>query len=93
LRAQGLNFSSEINETKESKITGKSFVLTGTLSVKREEATEIIEKNGGKVVSSVSKNTDFVLAGESAGSKLDKAVKLGVKIINEEEFFNLVNSY
>jgi DNA ligase (NAD+) len=93
LRAQGLNFSSEINETKESKITGKSFVLTGTLSVKREEATEIIEKNGGKVVSSVSKNTDFVLAGESAGSKLDKAVKLGVKIINEEEFVNLVNSY
>jgi len=93
LKKHGLNFSiEETNEIKESKITGKTFVLTGTLSIKREEAAAIIEKHGGKVVSSVSKNTDFVLAGEAAGSKLDKAIKLGVKIISEEEFFKLLNS-
>ncbi len=90
LKQHGLNFSFENKEKKESKITGKTFVLTGTLSIKRDEATEIIEKHGGKVVSSVSKNTDYVLAGEAAGSKLDKATKLGVKIISENEFFDLI---
>ena len=72
---------------------GKTFVLTGTLrSMTREEATAKIEALGGKVSSSVSKKTDYVLAGEEAGSKLEKAQKLGVKIIDEKEFLKLVKS-
>jgi DNA ligase (NAD+) len=70
--------------------TGKTFVLTGTLpTLKREEASARIESLGGKVSSSVSGNTDYVLAGEDAGSKLDKAQKLGVKIIDEAEFLKM----
>ena len=72
-------------------IKEKIFVLTGTLpNMGRREAQELIEKYGGKTSSSVSKNTDFVLAGESTGGKLDKALKLGIKIINEEEFLKLM---
>jgi len=71
---------------------GKTFVLTGTLSsFTREEASEKIIRFGGIVTSSVSKKTDCVLAGEKAGSKLDKANKLGVKIIDEEEFQKIIN--
>ena len=70
---------------------GKTFVLTGTLpTYSRAEATAIIEKNGGNVSSSVSKNTAYVLAGESAGSKLDKAKSLGVTIISEQEFNEMI---
>lgn len=70
---------------------GKTFVLTGTLpTYSRTEATAIIEKNGGNVSSSVSKNTAYVLAGESAGSKLDKAKSLGVTIISEQEFNEMI---
>ena len=66
---------------------GMTFVLTGTLpGMTREEAAEIIKNNGGKVSSSVSKKTDYVLAGENAGSKLTKAQGLGVKVINLDEF-------
>ena len=72
-------------------ISGKTFVLTGTLTRPRREIEEMIENLGGKTSSSVSKNTDFVLAGESAGSKLDKARELGVKVINEDEFFDLID--
>jgi DNA ligase (NAD+) len=69
---------------------GKTFVLTGTLpTMTREEATEKIEAAGGKVTGSVSKKTDFVLAGAEAGSKLEKAQQLGVKIIGEGEFVRL----
>ena len=67
------------------------FVLTGTLSkFSRNEASEIIEKMGGKTSGSVSKKTTFVLAGEEAGSKLTKAQSLGVKIISEEEFEEMI---
>ena len=67
-------------------------MLTGTLpTYKREEAKEIIEKLGGKVSGSVSKKTDYVLAGEEAGSKLDKANTLGIKIIDEEKFKQMAN--
>lgn len=70
---------------------GKTFVLTGTLShYTRTEATELVKERGGKVVGSVSKNTDFLLAGEEAGSKLDKAKDLGVKILTEGEFEQLL---
>ncbi|MFC1643506.1 NAD-dependent DNA ligase LigA, partial [Chlamydiota bacterium] len=76
---------------KKGHLTGKVFVLTGTLdSFSREEVGEIIKKNGGKTSSSVSKNTDYVLAGENPGSKLQKAKDLGIKIISEHEFINLI---
>ncbi len=86
-----------INPTFEKKeggtLSGKTFVLTGTLpTLSRSEASEMILAKGGKVSSSVSKNTDFVLAGESAGSKLTKAKALNVKVIDEKEFILLLNS-
>jgi DNA ligase (NAD+) len=72
---------------------GRTFVLTGTLpTLTREEATAKIESLGGKVTGSVSKNTDFVLAGEEAGSKLDKAQQLGIRILNESEFLKMYGS-
>lgn len=71
----------------ENNFLGYTFVLTGTLpNLTREQAIEIIEQRGGKVSSGVSKNTTFVLAGEAAGSKLEKAIQLGIKIIDEEQF-------
>lgn len=73
--------------------SGKKFVLTGTLpSYTRAEATKLIESAGGEVMSSVSKETDFVLAGDNAGSKLEKARQKGIKIISEKEFISLLNS-
>lgn len=71
----------------DSALTGKTFVLTGTLEhFKREEATELIKQRGGKVTGSVSKNTDYVVAGDKAGSKKNKAEKLGISILSEDEF-------
>lgn len=91
LKESGLNFTSEPTKLLSEKLTGKSFVLTGTLStMSREVAKEIIQNHGGTVTSSVSKNTDYVLAGESAGSKLDKALKLGITILTEEQFNELI---
>ena len=69
---------------------GKSFVITGTLSQPRADFEKIIKENGGKTSSSVSKNTSYVLAGDSPGSKLLKAEKLNVKIMDENEFFILL---
>ena len=70
----------------------KVFVLTGTLpTLSRDDATKLIEDNGGKVSSSVSKNTDYVLLGSEPGSKYDKALTLGIKIIEEDEFLSLLN--
>ena len=78
-------------EKKEGALSGKRVVLTGSLpTMKRGEATALIEENGGEVSSSVSKNVDFVLAGEEAGSKLDKALKLGIRIIDEKEFLAMI---
>lgn len=86
LKACGLNMMSE-SEIIDSRFQGMTFVLTGTLpTLSRKEASDIIEKFGGKTASSVSKKTTCVLAGEDAGSKLTKAQTLGIKIINEEEF-------
>ena len=74
-------------------LAGKTFVLTGTLpSMTRDEASVKIEALGGHVSGSVSKKTDYVLAGEEAGSKLEKAKKLGVKILSEKEFRTMVSS-
>ena len=92
LRKAGLNFSSELYrpQAKPGALAGKTFVLTGTLpNLKCEEASAKIEAAGGKVSGSVSKKTDYVVTGEEAGSKLDKAQKLGVKIITEAELLKL----
>ncbi|MGQ9797909.1 MAG: NAD-dependent DNA ligase LigA [Ignavibacterium sp.] len=93
LKKAGLNFSSEQKKpVKDNFFKEKTFVLTGTLSsFSRDEAAARIKKLGGKIASAVSKNTDYVIAGEKAGSKLDKAKSLGVKILNEEGFLKLLD--
>lgn len=79
------------NVVEDTRFSGMTFVLTGTLpTLKRAEASKIIESFGGKTSSSVSKKTTYVLAGEEAGSKLDKANKLGVQVISEEEFKEMI---
>ena len=87
-----LGFELKYNiENKTDELQGKTFVLTGTLSsMTRDEAGDKIKKRGGKTSSSVSKNTSFVVAGANPGSKLDKAEKLGVIILNEDEFIRLI---
>jgi DNA ligase (NAD+) len=90
LRELGCNLKGNPKRKKGGKFNGKTFVLTGTLkSMTREEAKAKIEALGGKAVSSVGKKTDYVVAGEEAGSKLTKAQELGVKVIGEEEFLAL----
>ena len=80
-------------EFNSSEVQGKVFVLTGTLpNMGRSEASALIKQRGGKVTSSVSKKTDYVLAGENAGSKLDKANDLGITVLDEEEFLRLLES-
>jgi len=87
LKEYGVNMESKVQRQKSGVFSGLTFVLTGTLpTYTRAEATELIEKRGGKVSGSVSKKTSYVLAGEDAGSKLDKAIQLGVKIIDEDTF-------
>ena len=86
------NLSAPKNIDESNPFFNKTFVITGTLpNYKRTEAAEIIESMGGKVSSSVSKKTDFVLAGDEAGSKLTKAQSLGIKIIDESEFESMRN--
>lgn len=75
---------------EDSVIFGKTFVITGALSRPRDEFKNLIESLGGKVSGSVSKKTDYVLFGQEAGSKLDKAQELGVKCIDENEFNELI---
>ena len=90
LKRAGVNTESK-TVIKDNRFEGKTFVLTGTLeSFKRSEASKIIESYGGKTSSSVSKKTDYVLAGAEAGSKLDKANALGVSVISEDEFKEMI---
>ena len=91
LKNAGVNMKGNKKEIEDNRFEGKVFVLTGTLSdYSRNEASEIIENFGGKTSSTVSKKTDYVLAGEEAGSKLTKAESLGVKIITEKEFKDMI---
>lgn len=91
LREKGLQFELEEQEKASNIFEGKKFVLTGSLpTYTRKEATDLIEKHGGKTASSVSGNTDYVLAGESAGSKLDKAKELSVTILDETAFRKMI---
>ena len=90
LREAGVSFEST-DTVKDARFTGMTFVLTGELSgYKRDEAAAIIESYGGKASSSVSKKTSYVLAGENAGSKLKKATDLGIPVINEEQFNEMI---
>ncbi len=92
LKRFGLNMTYEKVKTVEHEFTGKTFVLTGKLEqLTRDEASEMIEKLGGKVSGSVSKKTDFVLAGSDAGSKLKKAEALGINILDEDAFLRAVD--
>jgi len=77
-------------EITESVFTGKTVVLTGSMSKPRDEIKEMLEKLGAKVSGSVSKKTDFVIFGEEAGSKLDKAMELGVKTLSENELNEMI---
>ena len=93
LRAVGVNFNylGTITNAADSYFSGKTCVLTGTLStLGRKEATEILENLGAKVTGSVSKSTHLVIAGTEAGSKLDKANALGIKVLSEDEFLALI---
>lgn len=91
LRELGVEMKPLEAKKKEGMFLGKTFVLTGTLpTMTRKEASALIEKNGGKTSSSVSKKTDYVLAGEDAGSKLTKAQSLGVTIISEAELLEML---
>ncbi len=93
LERKGVKAKSQKPKAKSQKLLNKTFVLTGALaSLTRDQAKAKIRKLGGDVSSSVSKNTDYVVAGEEPGSKYDKAKKLGVKIINEGEFIRLIKS-
>lgn len=92
LKENGVEPNNEIFEAKSDLLAGKTFVLTGTLqNMTRDEASEKIKLLGGKTSSSVSKNTSYVIAGESAGSKLTKAQNLGVIILSENDFLTLIN--
>jgi DNA ligase (NAD+) len=90
LREAGLSFTGE-KKVRGTKLTGMTFVLTGALpTYSRDDAKKMIEDAGGKVSGSVSKKTSYVVAGEEAGSKLDKAVSLGVKVISEADLLALL---
>ena len=90
LKQVGVNPVSKLQQ-KSDKLAGKTFVLTGTLqNMTRDEASALIKSHGGKTASSVSKKTSYVLAGENAGSKLDKAQDLGVIILTENDFLEMI---
>lgn len=93
LRELGLQMKPSAPKKSGGIFEGKTFVLTGTLpTMKRSEASKLIEQHGGKTSSSVSKKTSYVLAGSDAGSKLTKAQTLGIQILSEEEFLEMINS-
>ena len=92
LKSAGVNMKQIEDEKSDERFLGKTFVLTGALeNYTRDEASEIIEKFGGKVSGSVSKKTSYVLAGEDAGSKLTKAKTLGITILTEQDFKDMIN--
>ena len=91
LRELGVNMTAAVKEPGNGALNGMTFVITGTLpNLSRTEAAALIEQNGGKVASSVSKKTSYLLAGEKAGSKLDKANQLGVTVISEEQLREMI---
>ena len=90
LKEKGVN-TNFVSTVESDVLKGKTIVVTGTLpTLSRDAAEKLITDNGGKAASSVSKKTSYVLAGEKAGSKLDKANQLGISVITEEEFLNMI---
>ena len=93
LRAAGLQFSYQSKRPQGGPLHGLTFVLTGSLpNLSREDAKRLIEAAGGKVSGSVSKKTNYVVAGEEAGSKLDKAKELKIQVVNEDELLMLIRA-
>lgn len=91
LQQFGVNMEEMTSRDRGGSLSGKTFVLTGTLnSMTRLEAGEAIERQGGKIVNSVSRKTDYVVSGSEPGSKYEKALSLGIRVLNEEEFFELI---
>ena len=92
LVASGVNTEYHAEEGETNRLSGKKFVITGKFEeLSRAEMTALVEKNGGKASGSVSKNTDYVIAGEDAGSKLDKANSLGVTVLTFDEFMKMIS--
>ncbi|MDG2082846.1 MAG: helix-hairpin-helix domain-containing protein, partial [Candidatus Actinomarina sp.] len=90
LQEKGFNFEA-INTVIDSELSGKTFVITGTLqNSNRQDFINLIEKNGGSVTTSISKNTDFLISGSNPGSKYEKAVELKVEILSENELLDLI---
>jgi DNA ligase (NAD+) len=93
MQSLGVNMAAAKDEDASDILAGMNIVVTGTLpTLGRKEAEELIVKNGGKASGSVSKKTSFVLAGEAAGSKLTKANDLGIKVIDEAEFMEMIKN-
>jgi DNA ligase (NAD+) len=94
LRNVGLQMEIQENDTHISeKLTGKSFVVSGIFTIPRDELKNLIEINGGKILSAISKNTDFVIAGDKMGpEKRKKAEKLNIPILSENDFYNMLNN-
>jgi DNA ligase (NAD+) len=91
LQSKGVNMNYQKKEAAGTSLAGLTFVITGTLpTMGRKEAAELIESHGGKVTGSVSKKTDYLVAGESAGSKLEKANALGISVLSEEELQQMI---
>ena len=91
LKNYGVNMEVIEDEDSDDRFADMTFVVTGTLpTLSRKQAGELIEKHGGKVSGSVSKKTDYLVAGENAGSKLTKAQSLGINVINEETLLEMV---
>ena len=89
----GVNIEGKKSDALSTKLENKNIVVTGTFdNYTRDDIVKLIEQNSGKFVSSVSKKTDFVIAGEQAGSKLNKANDLGIKVITINDFLNMINS-
>ena len=86
----GVNMRSEEKTVASTALEGKTFVLTGTMSVPRDDIKALVEANGGKVSGSVSKKTGYVVAGDSPGSKVDKAIKNNVPVISEDDLRALI---
>jgi DNA ligase (NAD+) len=93
LRRHGLNFgANDAPEGLSSKLTGTTWVITGTLSQSRDHFQDLIRRHGGRTVAAVSKKTDYLLAGDEAGTKLEKARRFGVKVVDEQAFWALLRA-
>lgn len=93
LKERGVKFiNNQENSKKSEKLIDKKFVVTGTFSIKRNEMKKIVEENAGIIVNGITSQVDYLIVGENAGSKLEKAKEKGISIINEEEFFDMIKS-